>query len=133
MEIDRSRRKLRDENNRPIICELENGVVGTPNRAILVSKRSPLLDIINDVIVHIIEGRIFVHIKNRGIYKENLETIFEFLSFDDTNYAISIRHLQNAFYLLMLGYVLGVVCFVTEIMWHRYRSKGRRQKRASLC
>jgi len=34
---------------------------------------------------------------------------------------------------LMLGYVLGVVCFVTEIMWHRYRSKGRRQKRASLC
>jgi hypothetical protein len=130
-EIDRSRRKMRDENNRPIICELENGVVRTLNVAILFSKRSPLFEIINDVIVQIIEGGIFDHIKNRGIYKEKLETILEFLSLDDTNYAISIRHLQTAFYLLMLGYVLGVVCFVTEIMWHRYRSKGRRQKRVS--
>jgi hypothetical protein len=134
LEIDRNRRKLRDENNRPIICELENGVVvGTLNVAIMVSKRSPLFDIINDVIVHIIEGGIFVHIKNRGIYKENLETMYEFLSLDDTTFAISIRHLQTAFYLLLLGYVLAVVCFVTEIMWHCYSSNGRRQKRASSC
>jgi hypothetical protein len=39
----------------------------------------------------------------------------------DTYCALSVRHLQTALYLLMLGYVLAVVCFVTEIMWHRYR------------
>jgi hypothetical protein len=38
--------------------------------------------------------------------------------FDDTYTVFGIRHLQIAFYLLMLGYVLAVVCFVTEIMWH---------------
>jgi hypothetical protein len=41
LEIDRSRRKLRDENNRPIICELENGVVGTLKFAIMVSEKKP--------------------------------------------------------------------------------------------
>jgi hypothetical protein len=46
-------------------------------------------------------------------------------AFADTYSAIIIGHLQTAFYLLLLGYVFAVVCFVTEIMWHSYRSKGR--------
>jgi hypothetical protein len=36
-----------------------------------------------------------------------------FSTFDDTYCAINIRHLQTAFYLLVLGYILVVVCFVT--------------------
>jgi hypothetical protein len=32
--------------------------------------------------------------------------------------------MQTAFYLSMLEYVLAVADFVTEIMWHPYRSKG---------
>jgi hypothetical protein len=98
----------------------------------LVRKRSPFLEIIDDVIGRIVEGGIFVHIKKRGINEEKLESKFDFPTSADTYYAISIRHLQTAFYLLMLGYVLAVVCFVTEIMWHRYRSKGRGQTNIAL-
>ena len=79
------------------------------------------------------EGGIFVHIMKRGIDKEKLGSKFHSPTSDDTFYVISNRHLQTAFYLLMLGYALTVACFVTEIMCHRYRSKGREQTRASSC
>jgi hypothetical protein len=72
-----------------------------------------------------VEGGIFVHMVERSTDKEKLESKFASPTFADVYYAISIRHLQSAFYLFMLGYVLTVVCFVTEIMWQRYRSKGR--------
>ena len=75
----------------------------------------------------------FMHIKKGGFDKQTPESIFNSLSFADTCTTISIRHLQAVFYLLMLGYILALVCFVAEIMWHCYRSKGRGPVRTSLC
>jgi len=45
MEINRGRKNLTDENNRPILCELEDGVVRTIDLAILVRNRSPFLEV----------------------------------------------------------------------------------------
>jgi hypothetical protein len=53
-------------------------------------------------------------------------------TFDDTYPAACFRHLQMAFHFLLMGYALALVCFVTEIAWHRYRSKGRETKRTNL-
>jgi len=132
MEIDRGRKYLTDENNRPILCELDDGVVRKIDLAFLVSKRSPFLEILDDVIGRIVEGGIFVHITKRYIVKEKLESKSHYPPSDDTYYAISISQLQTAFYLLLLGYILAVVCFVTEIMWHRHMSKGCRQTYAAM-
>jgi hypothetical protein len=63
-----------------------------------------------------------LHIKKGSFEKLKVESGFDIPTFDDTYYAISIRHLQTAFYILILGYVMAVVCFVTEIIW--YMSKG---------
>jgi hypothetical protein len=125
VEEHRSRGHWTDENNRPLLCELEDGVVRTTQLAILVRKGSPYFEIIDDVIGRIVEGGIFVHIKNKGFSKAEMDSKYEFPTFDDTYSTISIGHLQTPFYLLMLGYVLAVVCFVTEIMLHRYWSKWR--------
>jgi hypothetical protein len=116
-----------NENNRPVLCELENGVVRTIDIAILVRKRSPFLEFINDVISHIVEGGIFMHIKKRGFEKAKIKTEFNFPTANDKYSVYSVSLLQSVFYLLMLGYVLAVASFVTEIMWHRYsryRLKG---------
>ena len=83
------------------------------------------MEFINDVISCIVEGGMFVHIKEKVNDKEKLESKLDVPTFTDTYYAISISYLQTSFCLLILGYVLAVACFVTEIMWHRYRSKGR--------
>jgi hypothetical protein len=91
------------------------------------------LEFINDVIGHVVEGGIFIQIRNRGLYKARIKSKFNSPTFADKYYAISIRHLQTVLYLLLLGYVLTVACFVTEIMWHRYRSKGRGPTGTSFC
>jgi len=114
-----------DENNRPLACELEYSCVETRGVAFWVSQGSPLLEFINDVLDHIIEGGIFMQIMNMDLYKIELESKYVSPTFDDMYYAINVRHLQAAFYLLLLGYAMAVAFFLTEIMWHRYRSKGR--------
>jgi len=53
--------------------------------------------------------------------------------FDDTYTAFGVMHMQTAFYLLFLGYILTVVCFVSEILWHRHRTKICEPKGTSLC
>jgi hypothetical protein len=65
-----------------------------------------------------------MHITERFFDELKMESKLDVHIFDDTYSPMNIIHLQTAFYLLMLGYVLAVVCFVTEIMWHRFRSKG---------
>jgi hypothetical protein len=124
MEFIRGGKDFTDVNNRAILCELENGEVRTFHLTILVRKGSPFLEIIDDVLVHIVEGGIFDHIKKRDIHKDKLETKFESSTFTDLYSAISISQLQTALYLLMLGYVLALVCFVAERMWFRYTTQG---------
>jgi hypothetical protein len=117
-------KNITDINNKPILCELENGVVRTYDFTILFTKGSPFVETIDDVVGHIVESGILVHIKKRLIYKGRLKTKFDSTSFTDTYYTINIRQLRTAFYLLMLGYVLALACFVIEIMWFRYRTRA---------
>jgi hypothetical protein len=125
IEIYRAGENWTDKNNRPLLCEMDGGVVRTFDFAITVSKGSVLLEFLNDVIGRLVEAGIFMHIKKRSFDKLKIKAKLDIPNFDDTYFAINMRHVQAAFYFLMLGYVLAVVCFVSEIMWHRYRSKGR--------
>jgi hypothetical protein len=122
-----------NENNRPVLCELVDGVVRTMDFAILVRKRSPFFECINDVMSHIVEGGIFLPIKNRVLEKAQTQTKFNFPTSEDECLVLGVRNLQTAFYLLMLGYVLAVVCFVTEIVWHRYRAEWIERINTYLC
>ena len=133
MEIYRARGDWTDENNKPVLCEIEGGIVTTLDLAIEVTKGFPFFEFINDVLGHIIEGGIFMHLKNRSFDKFDIESKFDIPTFADTYCAINIRNLQTAFYLLMLGYVLAGGCFVTEIMWHQYRSERLGPTGTSVC
>jgi hypothetical protein len=107
------------------ITNLYDGGFRTLEITMMVQKGLSFFKFIDDALGHIVEGGIFMHIKKRSFDKLKLESKLDVPTFADTYYAINIGHLQTAFYLLVLGYVLAVVCFATEIMWHRYRSKGR--------
>jgi len=112
-----------DENNRPLECGLEDGGVETSGLLFffLVSLGCPILELINEVIGHIIEEGINIQLRDRGLYKAKLDLKFKSPTFTDTYYVINISHQQMAFYLLFVGYVMSVVCFVSEIIWHPYR------------
>jgi hypothetical protein len=133
LETYRSRGNWTDEDNRPLLCEIEGGVFRTLDLAIMVQKGIPSSEFIDDVLGHILEGVIFMHIKKKGFDKLKIVSLLDVPTFDDPYFAINIRHLETVFYLLILGYVLAVVCFVTEIMWHHYKSKGHGPAVTTLC
>jgi hypothetical protein len=122
-----------DENDRPLACELEYGDVLTSGFSCYISGQNTFLGFINDVIDHIDEGGIFTQIMNRGLNKTKTNSKLNSPTPADTYSALSISQLQTVFYLLMMGYVLAVDCFVTEIMWHRFMSKGRGPTCTSFC
>jgi hypothetical protein len=62
-----------DEYSRPLLCELEDGVVATYGFAFNVENGRRLFELINDVIVHIEEGGIFKQIKKRVLDKGKME------------------------------------------------------------
>jgi hypothetical protein len=123
IEICRDLGKLRDQNKKPLLCELEDGGVRSLDMVLLVYRGSPLLELINDIIDHMVESGIISHTKKINFHKEKILSMLDAFVFDDTYTAFGVRHLQTAFYLLILGYVLALACFVTEIMCHRYRTK----------
>jgi hypothetical protein len=122
-----------DENNRPLLCEIEGRDFGTSEFVLFGVKGDPFLEFIDDVLGHIVEGGIFMHIKKRSFDKMKVQSKLDIPTFGNTYSPMSIKHLQTPFYFLVLGYALAVVCFVTEIMWHRYRSKGREPTGTSVC
>jgi hypothetical protein len=129
----RANGKWSNENNMPLLCALEDGVVRTYGFVFLVRNGIHFLELINDVIFRVVEGGIFTHMQKRTFYIQKSESKFNSPTFADTYIAISISHLQAVFYLLLLGYVLAVASFVSEIMWHCCRSKRRETNITSLC
>ena len=128
----RANGKWSNENNLPLLCALENGVVGTYGFVFLVRNGRHFLEHINDVIVRVVEGGIYTHIQKSSFYKQKLDSKFNSPTFADMYTAISISHLQTVFFLLLLGYALALASFVFEIMWHRCRSKRREQSSTSV-
>jgi hypothetical protein len=112
------------ENKSPLLCELEDGLVGKIDVLFLVNEENPLLECVNDAISHVVEGGIFMQLKERYYEKEKTDPKFDSSTFVDTYYAYSIRQLETVFYLLLMGYLLALTSFMIEAMWHCYRSKG---------
>jgi len=123
VEICRDMGILTDENNRPLLCELEDGGIASLERVLLVLRGSPFLELINDIIDHTVESGILTHMNKKYLLKEGILTMTNAFAFDDTYIVFGVRHLQTAFYLLILGHLLAFACFVTEIVWQHYKSK----------
>jgi hypothetical protein len=125
--------KLRDENKKPLLCELEDGGIASVDLVLLVIRGSRLLEPINDIVDHIVESGILTHIKKRDFPKENILSMPDALVFDDTCTVFGFSHLQTAFYLMILGYVVALACFLIENIWHGYMSKVCESICASVC
>jgi len=124
--------KWSNENNTPLLCALDDGVVRTHGFVFLVRNGRNFLEHINDVIIRVVEGGIFTHMQKLSFHQQNKELNFNSPTFADTYSAFSISHLQMVFYLLLLGYVLAFASFVSEIMWHRCQSKRCQPNGTSL-
>jgi hypothetical protein len=86
-----------DENNRPLLCELEDGLIRTFDYVFLVNEGHPLLEYINDVIGRIVEGGILRQIKKKYSEKEKIQAKCQSYTFDDTYSAINTNNCRQLF------------------------------------
>jgi hypothetical protein len=80
-----------DENNRPSLCKLEDGLVMMHGFVFVVRKGICLLELINNVIICVVVGGIFTHIKKFPFNKQGAESIFNSTSFAYSYTTITIR------------------------------------------
>jgi hypothetical protein len=107
-----------DENNRPLLCDLEDGVVVYFQSVMAVLKRNPLLEHINDVIDRIVEGGLFMQWKRQFFnYASVAKKTTPSYTLVDTYLNISIIHVQSAFHLFLLGHAAALFSFVIEMVW----------------
>jgi hypothetical protein len=112
---------LTGENNRPLLCELEDGGLRNTDVVFFVSKGKYLFGRINNIIDHIVQGGIFTQITERWFHRQKLLSNLDSYVLDNGYRDINISHLQTVFYFLIMGYIVALACFVIEIVWHRFR------------
>jgi hypothetical protein len=61
-------------------------------------KGDSFLEFVDEVLGHIVEGGIFMHIKGRSFDKLKMESKLDIPTFDNTYSPMSIIHLQTPFY-----------------------------------
>jgi len=97
------------------LCQIEDGVVERGPIVMVLPKGSALLDRINDIIFRVVESGVFGEWVKMT---DHIQMVKEKASFpgglSDEYYKLSLEHLQSAFYLLLIGYCLSFVIFVTE-------------------
>jgi len=97
------------------LCQIEDGVVERGPIVMVLPKGSALLDRINDIIFHVVEAGVFGEwVKMTDHIQMVKEKAFFPVGLSDEYYKLSLEHLQSAFYLLLFGYCLSFVIFVTE-------------------
>jgi hypothetical protein len=112
-----------DENNRPLLCDLEDGVVVYFETVFAVLRGNPLLEHINDVIDRIVEGGIFVQWKKLFFNSERVaKKTTSSHTLADTYLDISIIHVQSAFYFLLMGHAISLLSLVIERAWYSHTS-----------
>ena len=96
-------------------CQIEDGVVERGPIVMVLPKGSALLDRINDIILHVVEAGVFGEwVKMTDHIQMVKEKTFFPGGLSDEYYRLSLEHLQSAFYLLLFGYCLSFILFVTE-------------------
>jgi hypothetical protein len=117
---------LMDENSKPLLCPLEDGVVMYGDSVMLMRVGDPLLERINEIIDRVVEAGIFMQWKKSHLERMKLRArAIGSYSPLNTYYGFAMKHMQPAFYLLLMGYVLSTSAFFIEIAYCRVRHLKR--------
>ena len=112
------------ENSKPLLCRLEDGVVFPYSLTMMMFPGDPLLRRVNEIIDHVFEAGLYnqwISMKRNWDKLSGRKIINVKLQYG--YYSFNVKHLQTAFYLLMIGWFLSFLCFMVEVLYNRVLSK----------
>jgi hypothetical protein len=112
------------ENSEPLVCKLEDGVVHTYGQSMVMFDGDPLLRRVTEIIDRVVEAGIYIYWTTKQIHTKKLRSrkIARVHPLDGY-YSFNLYHMQPAFYLLLIGLCLSVVCFIFELLYNHVLSK----------
>jgi len=114
------------ENSEPLLCRLEDGVVYNDALRMVMLQGDPLMRRVTEIIDRVVEAGLY----NFQISKEmNLNKILspEISLFRqlDGYCRFKLHHMQPAFYLLLMGWCLSIICFMVELLYYGVLNKRK--------
>ena len=115
------------ENSEPMVCRLEDGIVYFTGLNMVMFHADPLMKRVNEIINRVVEA---------GLYKcwisisdNNFKLMYRKIALShplDGYYSFNLYNLQPAFYLLLFGLCLSVLCFIVELLYNYVLNKRMR-------
>jgi hypothetical protein len=114
------------ENSEPLLCKLEDGVFLQTGATMVMFHGDPLMRRVNEIIDLVFEAGIYNHwISLVQNYYKALSRKISLVHPLDGYYSFNLYHMQPAFYLLLMGWCLSVLCFMVELLYSRVFSRRK--------
>ena len=103
------------KEGKPIIRVLDDTIVQTPIEMLLF-KGNPLLNRFNDLLLRIVEAGLIT------VWTKQIQTdVFQQGYKTNENVALSLEHLQGAFFLLLFGLIVSFICFAFQVLHYKLK------------
>lgn len=114
----RSQSVLPHNTDKSLLCGISDGGVVPVAYAMVMSRRSPLLPVINKIVSSIFESGIFLKWTADSFELERIKAkAFQIHSLADDYLDLNLKHMQSAFYVLIFGLALSVITLIMELMY----------------
>ena len=112
------------ENSEPLLCRLEDGVVYNTGLAMIMFHADPLMGRVNIIIDRVVEAGLYNYWFSFRLYLIKLISHkIAIVHPLDGYYSFNLYHMQPAFYILLMGWFLSVICFMVELLYSRVLHK----------
>jgi hypothetical protein len=106
------------KNSEPLLCKLEDGVFLNTGLTMLMIHGDPLMRRFNEIINRVVEAGLYNYWISVRINRiKLLSRRIAFVHPLDEYYSFNLYHMQPAFYLLLMGWCLSVLCFSVEVLY----------------
>ena len=112
------------ENSEPLLCKLEDRLFLQTGFTIVIIHGDPLMRRITEIINRVVEAGVIEYwiswlIHRRQLRSRKIAIVHPL----DGYYNFNLYHMQPAFYILLFGWCLSVLCLMFELLYNRVLSK----------
>jgi hypothetical protein len=105
-------------NGEPLMCKVDDGVFLNVQSVMIMFYGEPLLNRINEIFGRVVEAGLYKF----WLYKlpNHFKVLYKKIAIVnplDEYYSFNLYHMQPAFYLLLIGLCLSVICFAIELFF----------------
>ena len=112
------------ENSEPLFCRLEDRVVHNEGLRMAMLHGDPLMRRVTEILGRVVEAGVYNYWISQDMHKSKIiSRKISPVHPLDGYYSFNLKHMQPAFYILLIGWCLSALCFMVEVLYNRLLSK----------